>query len=66
MPGASDPIELRVGGLFVPRDPTRSEGWDFTSSTRSEITLFGGTCERVTRTGAEVIAEIACPDADEE
>ena len=66
VPSATDPIELRVGGLFVPRDPTRSEGWDFTSSTRSEITLFGGTCERVTRTGAEVIAEIACPDPDEE
>jgi hypothetical protein len=66
VPAPTDAVELRVDGLFVPRDPTRSEGWDFTTSSRSELTLFGGTCERVTRTGAEVIAEIVCPPSDEE
>src|SRR5690606_33323307 len=41
VPAATDEVELRVGDVFIPRDPTRAEGWDFTTSSRSEITLFG-------------------------
>lgn len=66
VPAPSASVEVRVGGVFVPRDPTRTEGWDFTTASRAELTLFGGACERVTRTGDEVVAEVACPPPGEE
>lgn len=64
-PGPSDGVTVRVGDVLVPRDPTRSEGWDFTSPDRRELTLFGGACERVAATGEEVVAEVECPPAEE-
>lgn len=64
-PGAADEVTVRIGDVFVPRDPTRSEGWDFTSPDRRELTLFGGACERVAATGDEVIAEVPCPPDEE-
>jgi hypothetical protein len=60
VPGPLDRVELRIDDILIPRDPGRIEGWDFTSEGRSELTLFGGACERVTRTGGEVSAEIEC------
>lgn len=53
-------VELAVGGVRIARDGTRTEGWDFTAPDRSEITLFGGACERATATGGEVVATILC------
>ena len=44
------------------RDGTRTEGWDFTASDRSEITLFGGACARATDTGGDVVATILCDE----
>jgi hypothetical protein len=53
-------VELRVDDVLIARDGTRTEGWDFSAPDRSEITLFGGACERVTVTGGTVTAEILC------
>ncbi len=55
-------LELSVDGLIVAQDGTRSEGWDFTAPDRSEITLFGGACARITESGAAVTAELLCED----
>jgi hypothetical protein len=65
VPAADALVHVRVDGVFIPHDPTRTEGWDFTSASRSEITLFGGACERVMQTGAEVVAELACRTGEE-
>lgn len=59
--GDDDGVQVRVGEVFVPRDRTRTEGWDFTTPDGRELTLFGGACERVAATGEDVIAEVACP-----
>lgn len=55
-------LEVSIDGLRVAQDGTRSEGWDFTAVDRSEITLFGGACARVTETEGEVTAEILCDE----
>ncbi len=60
VPTADATVELRVDGVFIPRDATRTEGWDFTAPDRSEVTLFGGACARVTETGGTVTADILC------
>lgn len=54
-------VEITVDGVRIAQDGTRSEGWDFTAPDRSEISLFGGACERVTETGGMVVATILCP-----
>ena len=64
VPDLSDEVELQIGDVFIPRDPTRVEGWDFTTASRSELTLFGGACERATRTEEPITATIACTPAD--
>ena len=59
-PAVDAVVEIRVGDAFVPRDPTRSEGWDFTEPDRSEVTLFGGACARAVASVDGVTAEILC------
>lgn len=54
-------LELTLDGVSVPHDLLRSEGWDFTRTDRSEITLFGDACERASRSDGQVVAEITCP-----
>lgn len=61
-PTADATVDVRIGDLVVPRDPTRAEGWDFTNPSRSEMTIFGGACERVSAGDEEVTAEILCPE----
>jgi len=60
VPPPGSRVELAVDGVIIPRDGTRSEGWDFTAPDASEITIFGGACERVTASDGEVTAEILC------
>jgi len=55
-------LELDMDGLLIARDGTRTEGWDFTAPDRSEITLFGGACARVTGADATVSADILCEE----
>jgi hypothetical protein len=60
-PTADATVSVTIDGLRVPRDRTRTEGWDFTTPERDELTLFGGACERATRTEGEVLAIVECP-----
>ena len=60
VPPADATLAVAMDGLLIPQDGTRTEGWDFTAPDRSEITLFGGACARVTGSGAMVTAEISC------
>ncbi|MCB9597451.1 MAG: VWA domain-containing protein [Sandaracinaceae bacterium] len=55
-------LEVSVDGTILAQDGTRTEGWDFTAPDRTEITLFGGACERVTTSGGRVTAEILCDE----
>lgn len=59
-PGAT--LQLAIDGAIIARDGTRSEGWDLTAPDGSELTLFGGACERVTVSGGMVTAEILCDE----
>ncbi|MCA9608593.1 MAG: VWA domain-containing protein [Myxococcales bacterium] len=59
-PGAT--LEVSLDGTRVARDGTRTEGWDLTAPDGSELTLFGGACERVTTSGGMVTAEILCEE----
>ena len=60
IPRPAATVEVRIDGVLVARDGTRSEGWDFSNPDRSELTLFGGACGRVTATDGTVTAEILC------
>ena len=62
IPGEAETLLVRVDDLRIARDGTRAEGWDFTAPDRSELTLFGTACARVTEGGGEVTAEIACEE----
>jgi hypothetical protein len=51
--------------LRAPRDTTRTNGWDYTSSANTTIQLYGSWCENVTNgvyKSAKVI--MGCPDQD--
>jgi hypothetical protein len=58
-PGPEDEIEVLVSGAPVPRDESRTEGWDWTSDARAQLGLFGGACEQAIG-GAMVRAIITC------
>ncbi|MCC6873323.1 MAG: VWA domain-containing protein [Sandaracinaceae bacterium] len=60
-PPASGAIELSIEGTLIPRDPTRTEGWDFTTPDRREVSLFGGACERAVAADGVVDAIVPCP-----
>jgi predicted small lipoprotein YifL len=61
-PSEDDVVEVRLEGSTVPRDPSRTEGWDFTRPDRSELSLFGDACDRVQAGDDDVVAEITCPE----
>ncbi|GMU62640.1 MAG: hypothetical protein AMXMBFR34_44030 [Myxococcaceae bacterium] len=59
-----DPSKLFVAidGQFVPRDPNRIAGWEYTPATQ-RITLYGPACDAVTTTpNAKVSIVYGCPD----
>ena len=59
-PDDDDVIEVMVDGDLVARDETRERGWDWTSTRRSQLSLFGPACERAIASGGRVRAEITC------
>lgn len=61
-PSADASVSVTIDGLRVARDRTRTEGWDFTTPDRDELTLFGGACARATATEGEVLAVVECPE----
>lgn len=60
--GVLDSLRVFIDSTTIARDRSRSEGWDFTAADNSEISLFGGACERATASGGEVEVVITCPD----
>lgn len=60
-PTADAEVEIRVGGVPVPRDPSQTDGWDFLVPNRTQIGLFGSACE-ATAGGGLVDGIIDCPD----
>ncbi len=61
-PGST--VEVRIGDVIIARDPGRTEGWDFINAERSELTLFGGACERATQSEEDVHARLECPEEE--
>ena len=60
---ARDPALLRVelDGMVVPRDTSRSRGWDYDAGTNT-ITFYGSDCERLQSTAAgSVSVDFGCP-----
>jgi len=40
-------VSVLVGGMAVPRDPTRQNGWDYGEPTSGHLQLFGPVCDAV-------------------
>jgi hypothetical protein len=59
-PGPEDTIDVRVAGASVPRDEDRTDGWDWTSERRAQLSLFGGACTSAIDAGGAVRAIITC------
>jgi len=60
-PTLPDAVHIYVDGAEVPRDPTQTDGWDYTDASLTEITLFGAACDNL-QNGDEhqVTATFAC------
>lgn len=59
-----DPTKLYVAidGQFVPRDPNRLAGWEYTAAT-NRVTLYGPACDALANTpGAKLSVVYGCPD----
>jgi hypothetical protein len=59
-PRPDDEVEVLVGGEVVPSDPARSNGWDWTSESRAQLSLFGEACDRAIALDGDVRANITC------
>jgi hypothetical protein len=58
-PEAPDRLFVFVGDTELPRDPTRTNGWEYDSATR-RLTFYGAACNTV-RGGGELVVALACP-----
>lgn len=60
-PPAPDNIAVKVDGALVERDPSRNDGWEYTSSALAEVEVFGSWCDRIkAATAADVQVIFAC------
>lgn len=59
-PSEEDVVEVIVDGDPVRRDISRTDGWDWTSDRRAQLSLFGSACERAIASGGRVRANITC------
>jgi von Willebrand factor type A domain len=46
-PPATDNIAVKVNGVRITQDPTRSEGWEYTSTEYMGLELYGNACQQV-------------------
>jgi hypothetical protein len=51
-PTAPDDVALALGSATVPRDPTGTDGWNYTGADHTVIQLFGSWCEMLKSAGA--------------
>ncbi len=61
-PADPDALDLELDGLPLRRDPTRTDGWDWTDRDFGEVTFFGPACERASREGSRLTARTGCRD----
>lgn len=61
-PDDPNAIDVELDGALVPRDPTRTEGWDWTDQGNGELTFFGNACTQASVNGARVNARVGCRD----
>lgn len=59
-PGPEDSIDVLVSGVSIPRDEARTDGWDWTSDRRAQLSLFGDACAAAIDAGGAVRAIITC------
>ncbi|MDP3274349.1 MAG: vWA domain-containing protein [Deltaproteobacteria bacterium] len=61
-PDDPNAIDVEINGVVVPRDVTRTQGWDWTDQGFGELTFFGSTCASASQPGARVNARVGCRD----
>ncbi|HTV19867.1 MAG TPA: vWA domain-containing protein [Polyangiaceae bacterium] len=60
-PPVPDNIAVKVDGTLVPRDPTRSDGWEYTSDALGEVEVHGSWCDQIKGAAASDVQVIyAC------
>lgn len=53
-------IEVTIGGTTVPRDPSRTNGWDWVDQTYGQLAFFGPACEAASKGGSRVEGVVSC------
>lgn len=61
-PDDPDAIDVELNGTIIPRDTTRTNGWDWTDATFGELTFFGAACMQASANGSRVNARVGCRD----
>lgn len=46
-PPVPDNIGVKVGGTLLPRDATRTDGWEYTDSALGEVQVYGSWCDQI-------------------
>lgn len=60
----SSRVTVLVGGVEVPFDPQRLDGWGFSATDRASVSLFGDACARRIDARATVEAIVSCDGRD--
>lgn len=61
-PPDASKLYVAIDGQFVPRDPSRQSGWEYTAAS-NRVTLYGPACDALTRNpNAKVSIVYGCPD----
>jgi von Willebrand factor type A domain len=60
-PPVPDNIAVKVGGTLLPRDASRSDGWEYTSDALTEVEVYGNWCDQIKgASAADVQVIYAC------
>jgi hypothetical protein len=57
-------IGVKVGGVLVPQDTTRIEGWEYTSPALTEVEVYGSWCDQVQSAAATDVQVIFACEGD--
>ena len=65
VPPVIDNIGVKVNGVLVPQDTTKTDGWDYVDDTYMAVEVYGSWCEQIKTTAANT-AEIifGCPGVE--
>lgn len=59
-PTDPDAITVEIDGQSVPRDPTRTDGWDWVDQSYGTLALFGSACAKAQALGGKVAGVVRC------